>query len=520
MIYRFENCVLDTGRRELRRGNLLQPIEPQVFDLLDYLIRNRDRIVSRDDIFAAVWHGRIVSDATLATRINAARRAAGDNGAEQRLIKTFYGRGLRFVGQVREESVAATPISFAPSRRRFSLAVKDVPAIVVLPFAVTAPDAESIFLAEGLTEEVTTALAKCDWLLVLARHLLTGRGAASKQAAGELKARYVLQGGIRKLNGRARVTAKLIDRTNGCHVWADSYDDDIGHAFHVQDNIARAISAAVEDQIFAAEAMRAKLKSPEGLSAWEYIAGALALMNTRQKQHVRAARSQLCKAIAIDPHSAHAYSLLSFVTTLSVHLGWNSREASKPMAFRAARKALSLDSDEAWGHVALGYATLHTANQTEEAIEILNDALKLEPNLSVAHYFIALASTYASGPDAAFRHADLAEQLAPRDLLARGNAGAPNNVRATASFVAGRYRDGMAYARKALAQSPRQVPAFRQIVTNGSLAGEHEQAAMALKTVKRLAPDVEQWLKESEPIYSRKEDYQKYVEGFRMAVLR
>lgn len=518
MIYRFEDCVLDTGRRELRRGNVLQPVEPQVFDLLEYLVQNRDRVVSRDDIFAAVWHGRIVSEATLGTRINAARQAVGDNGAEQRLIKTLYGRGLRFVGRAREEPVEATPVSFAPAKRRFSLAVKDVPAIVVLPFAVAAPDPESIFFAEGLTEEVTVALSKCDWLLVLARH--TGKGAALQHAAGELNARYVLQGGIRKQDGRARVTAKLVDRMTGFHVWADSYDDDIAHAFHVQDNIARAISAAVEDQIFAAEAMRAKLASPEKLSAWEYIAGALALMNTRQKQHVRTARALLCRAIALDPKSAHAYSLLSFVTTLSVHLGWNSRDAARPLAFRAARKALSLDSDEAWGHVALGYATLHTANQAEEAIEILRDALKLEPNLSVAHYFIALASTYASRPDAAFTHADLAERLAPRDLLARGNAGAPDNVRATASFVAGRYRDGIGYARKALAQSPRQVPAFRQIVTNGSLAGEREQAALALKAVKRFSPDIRQWLAESAPIYSRKEDYQKYVESFRMAGFR
>lgn len=512
MIYWFDDCVLDCARRELRRGNILQPIEPQVFDLLEYLIQNRDRVVSRDEIFAAVWRGRIVSEAALGTRINGAREAIGDSGNEQRLIKTLYGRGLRFAGAVREKS-AAIPDEFAIPKRRFALAVKNVPAILVRPFTPIGNDTEVRLFADGLTEEVTTVLSASDWVFVLSRHSAVGN-------TNKLDARYLLRGSIRQSEGQARIGVQLVDSATGYHLWARSYDIDIAHVLRVQEDIARSIAAAVEDQIFMSESMRAKMRHSEGLSVWEYIAGALALMNTRQKQHVRTARTLLLKAVALDPKSAHAHSLLSFVTTLAVHLGWDSREVSKPIALGFAQKAIAIDSDEPWGHVAHGYATLHTANRPEEAIEILNYALALEPNLSMAHYLIALASTYASRPDVAFKHADLAERLASRDLLARGNAGAANTVKATASFVAGRYSDGMTYARKALAQSPRQVPAFRQIVTNGSLAGEREQAALALKTVRRFSPNLEQWLKESVQIYSRKHDYQKYVEGFRMAGLK
>lgn len=520
LIYSFADCVLDTGRRELRRGDLLQPIEPQVFDLLEYLIRHRDRLVSRDEILAAVWNGRIVSEATLGTRINGVREAIGDKGSEQRLIKTLYGRGLRFVGMVHEKSAGtilekngAITESFAAPKRRFSLAVKDVPAILVRPFTPISNDAGTRLFADGLTEDVSIALSASDWFFVLSRH-------SSFAEADKHNARYFLQGSIRQSAGQARIGVQLVDGATGYHLWARNYDIDSAHLLRVQEDIAKSIATAVEDQVFASEAMRAKSKSPESLTAWEHIASALALMNTRQKHHVRTARAHLFKAAALDPKSAHAYSLLSFVTTLAVHLGWNSREASKPIALGFAQKALAMDSDEPWGHLALGYATLHTANKPEEAIEILNYALALEPNLSMAHYFIALASTYAGRPAVAFKHADLAEQLASRDLLARGNAGAANTVRATASFVAGRYRDGMAYARKALAQSPRQIPAFRQVVISSSFAGETEQARLALQSVKRFSPNVRQWLEESAPIYSRKHDYQKYVEGFRMAGLK
>ena len=106
LLYLFEDFALDCERRELRRRNELLSVEPQVFDLLQYLIRNRDHVVSKDDILAAVWHGRIVSEATLGSRINAARSALSDSGDEQRLIRTILRKGMRFVGTVREEPTA------------------------------------------------------------------------------------------------------------------------------------------------------------------------------------------------------------------------------------------------------------------------------------------------------------------------------------------------------------------------------------------------------------------------------
>lgn len=524
MIFHFGDCVLDTQHRELRCGGTLRPVEPQVFDLLQFLIQNRDRVVSRDDIFQSIWRGRFVSESVLSTRLNAARCAIGDNGSEQRLIRTLRRKGIRFVGDVREEkTVSETPPPFAAAGRRFTSVVKDAPAVVVLPFVNIGGDAKGEHFADGLTEEIITALSKLGWLFVISRHssfAYKGRSPHLKEIAPKFGVQYALQGSVRRLGSNTRITLQLVDAANDLHLWAERFDRDLADTFGIQDEIANKAASIIGHQIFAAEDARTKFKSPDSLGAWECIVKALSLMNTRKKQHVVAARALLRQAIAIDPKSSPAYSLLSVTSTLGVHLGWHSRKDVLPIAFHTAQKAIALNSDESWGHVALGYATLQICNQPEGAIEHLEYAQQLNPNLAIAHYFIALASAYGGDCDNAFRHADMAEGLSLCDLLARGNSGACDNVRATTCFVAGRFHEGIKFARKAIIQSPMLVPAYRQVVTNCAFAGEVEEAKVALQTVRRFAPNVQRWLNESLAIWSHSDDFKKYVEAFRMAGLR
>jgi DNA-binding winged helix-turn-helix (wHTH) protein len=161
--YLFEDFAFDTDRRELHRGTEMVSIAPQVFDLLDYLIRNRERVVSKDDLISAVWNGRVVSDAALTTRLNAARSAIGDTGEKQRLIKTLPRKGFRFVGTVEEaERSTVEPAGSAAH----SGDMKHVPAsaprlsIVVLPFANLGGDIEQDYFVDGVTENLTTDLAR------------------------------------------------------------------------------------------------------------------------------------------------------------------------------------------------------------------------------------------------------------------------------------------------------------------------------------------------------------------------
>jgi len=204
VLYSFEDYVLDTDRRELRRGTNLVAVEPQVFDLLEYVIRNRQRVASKDDLIAAVWSGRIVSESVLTTRINAARCAIGDSGKDQRFIRTLPRKGIRFVGDVREDRqpVAPNPAPAAP------LALPDKPSIAVLPFANMSGDAEQEYFADGIVEDIITALSRMSWLFVIARNssfVYKGRAVDVKQVGRDLGVRYVLEGSVRKSSGLARI---------------------------------------------------------------------------------------------------------------------------------------------------------------------------------------------------------------------------------------------------------------------------------------------------------------------------
>jgi TolB-like protein len=522
MNYHFDNCDLSIKKRELRRGDVVVPVEPQVFELLQLLIENRERVVSRDEIFQIVWRGRIVSEAVLATRINAARTAIGDNGKDQRLIRTYRRRGLRFVGTVKEERAGPVPgtrlrISAGP---RLADSLQDAPVVAVLPFAVSGPHAT---FSEGLDEEIVTALSRLGWLHVISNRSMVASdasGASVERLACKLGARYLLRGRIRHTDDGARITVHLVDWLSGYHIWSERYDCGAGNVFGIQDDVVAKVVTALCAELYNAEARRAKLKSPESLVAWECVVRALSLLNTRKKPAAGAACSLLQRAISIDPKCAPAHALLSFAITLSIHLAWASRSSAEPAALHAAQTAINLDQDEPWAHLALGYVKIYGSNRPEEAIQILNHALSLNSSLAMAHYLIALSFSYIGLPEQTFPHADLADALGPYDLLMRGNAGASDNVRATACWVAGHYREGIEYARRVLEQSPRQVPAYRALIVNSSLAGEVGRSTAILRTIKQLAPALPRYISDVETMYSHRVNYMKFVEGFRMAGFR
>jgi adenylate cyclase len=173
------------------------PVEPQVFDLLIYLIEQRERVVSRDDLIAAVWGGRIVSESALSTQISAARSAVRDSGEEQRLIRTSPRKGVRFVGAVREEHLPEPGAQLEPAE----LALPDKPSIAVLPFTNMSGDPEQDYFADGMAEEIITALSRCHWLFVIARNssfTYKGKNVDIRQVGRELGVRYLVEGSVRR----------------------------------------------------------------------------------------------------------------------------------------------------------------------------------------------------------------------------------------------------------------------------------------------------------------------------------
>ena len=203
MRYLFEEYAFDTGRRELHRGVEVVSIAPQVFDLLDYLIRNRERVVSKDDLINAIWNGRSVTDAALTTRLNVARSAIGDSGQEQRLIRTLPRKGFRFVGRVVEAhgSAGAATADNALESPRPALTLPDKPSIAVLPFQNMSGDPEQEYFADGMVEDIITGLSRSKSLFVIARQstfTYKGKAVDIKQVGCELGVRYMLEGSVRK----------------------------------------------------------------------------------------------------------------------------------------------------------------------------------------------------------------------------------------------------------------------------------------------------------------------------------
>jgi TolB-like protein len=244
--YLFEDYAFDTDRRELHRGADVVSIAPQVFDLLNYLIRNRERVVSKHDLVNAIWNGRIVSETALTTRLNAARNAIGDSGEEQRLIKTLPRKGLRFIGPVREapSPAGSTALDNRLDPPKPALSLPDKPSIAVLPFQNLSGDPEQEYFADGMVEDIITALSRFKSLFVIARNssfTYKGKAVSIKTVGRELGVRYVLEGSVRKAGSRLRIAGQLIEAATEGHLWADHFDGALEDVFGLQDRVAMSV---------------------------------------------------------------------------------------------------------------------------------------------------------------------------------------------------------------------------------------------------------------------------------------
>ena len=272
----FGDCVLDLNRRELSRRGRAVPTGPQVFDLLVYLLKNRERVVSRDDLLASVWSGRIVSDSTLASHINAVRKAIGDSGQEQRLLRTVARKGFRFVGEVTEaraqDSAAPSHAESGPTEEAATreLTIPDGPSIAALPFANLSGDPEQDYFADGLVEDIISALSRISWLFVVARNssfAYKRQAVDVKQVGRELGVRYVLEGSVRRSANRVRITEQLIDARTRGHLWADRFEGPLDDIFALQDQMTESVVGAISPTLERAEIERAKHKATERLDA-------------------------------------------------------------------------------------------------------------------------------------------------------------------------------------------------------------------------------------------------------------
>ena len=445
-----------------------------MFDLLVYLVENRDRVVSKDDLLASVWGGRIVSDSTLTSRINAARKAVGDSGDAQKLIRTIARKGIRFVGDVRVEggggaARAAGSADDVHERSRQALPLPDRPAIAVLPFTNMTDDPAQEYFSDGISEDIITALSKLRWFFVIARNssfVYKGKAVHLKQVAEELGVGYVVEGSVRKVGERVRITAQLNDVATGSHIWAERYDRELADVFAVQDEITEAIVAAIEPQLYAAENFRARRKAPDSMDAWDLVMRALSHYWRVTRQDNVVAQALLEKATAIDPHYGQALGVLATSHTFSAHMGWEDMATVAPIAERAAAAAILADSEDPWAHFALGGVYLF-ARRFDDSLAEFELALRLNPNFSLAQGYYGLTLAYCGRWEDAATAAQRALRLSPRDPLAAVYCG----IASYAQFVGRNYDEAIRLAREGIRQRADFVGAHRVLTAAAGMAG-------------------------------------------------
>ncbi|APG15743.1 TolB-like protein/cytochrome c-type biogenesis protein CcmH/NrfG [Bradyrhizobium elkanii] len=519
MQFMFRDHLLDTDRRELSREQVPVAVEPQVFDLVVHLMENRDRVVSKDELIDKIWHGRSVSESTLTSRINAARKAIGDSGANQALIRTIARKGFRFVGAVQTQRGAALPelgrVAQAPQA---ALALPDRPAIAVLPFTNMSGDREQDYFSDGISEDIITALSKLRWFFVVARNssfVYKGRAVHMHEVARELGVRYVLEGSVRRSGDRLRISAQLNDVSTGSHLWAERYDRELADIFAVQDEITEAIVAAIEPQLYTAESFRAQQKPPGSLDAWDLVMRALSHYWRITHEDNAAAQGLLEQATAIDPTYGKALGLLATSHIFGAHMGWADMAMTVPVAERAALAAVEADREDAWAHHGLAYTYLFR-RRFDDALAEFELTLQLNPNFAMAHAFYGVTLCYAGrwrDGDAAARRA---LRLSPRDPLAAIYCG----VAAYAQFIGRNYEGAVQMARESMRQRADFVGAHRVLTAAAGMLGDPQLAAYALRGLQRTQPGISlAWLTRELPM-RRAEDREHYLQGFRRAGMR
>lgn len=566
--YRFGEYELDLILHEIRRGGLVCSVEPQVYDLLFYLIENRDRLVDKDELNRHIWKGRFVTDASLSTCVKLARQVIGDNGKRQDYIRTVPRLGFRFVGKVdvlelKEGSVEqihvdakSSAIKVIPRLGKLSwkkhvtaaivvaviiasggvwqrqLAISKAvdtaeiayllpakPSIAILPFENLSADPEHAFFADGMAEDIITDLSKIDGLFVIARNSsfsYRGKGVEIGKIARELNVRYVLEGSVRRDGDQVRINAQLIDATNSSHIWAERFDGDLSNIFALQDGVTERVVEALKLTLSDKERARVKRKPTSIPQAYELYLKARDAVRTFKAHNLKVALSLYEKAINLDPAFAQAYSGDAWTSALI----WNEnkhwimpRDVALKRAKQSATRALALDPDNATPHRIFAYIHLHQS-QYAKAIQSAKLAVDMGPNDAANHMSLAYSLVVSGEPFSASTSLETGLSLEPRPLPHQ------KMVIGWTWFRLRQYEKAIETFTAAREEKPELNPVWISLPLAASYAylGQQKKAEAEVRRAQGAWHTVNYsfyrpWLK----FLRRKEDIEHHIEGLRRA---
>ncbi len=481
MRYRFRDFELNLETMELLRAGRPIATEPQVFQLLSYLVQHGERAISKDELLEMLWQGRYVSEATLTNCIKLARQSLGDSGQTQELIRTIRGHGYRFVGKIERDVALPAASSNEPP------ALPSAPSLALLGFEDVGSHASGRVLAEGFAVDLNARLAQLHGLFVISRdsaRRFSLAGSPLSEIGQKLGVRYVITGTTQRSDNRIRVTVHLTRADTGQVIWAEQYDRELDDLFLVQDDIVGAIVSAVLPEIDRAEMDRSRGLPTDRLDAWECYHRAMWHNFRFTAKDSDLARSLLLTAAELDPGFARAYAGMSFNYFLHAFLntGGDQIDAAN-RALEYAHQSVSLDGRDAINHWVLGRA-LFLSRRHDEALTALDTALAANRNYAQGHYARGFVGVHAGLPEQAVTDLDMARRLSPFDPLLF----AMKSSRGVSLAVQGDTEAASRWAREATHEPNAHFHIHAIAGACEQLAGRPESASRAIGRVKQMHP--------------------------------
>jgi TolB-like protein/tetratricopeptide (TPR) repeat protein len=468
-----------------------------------------------------VWKGRIVSESTLTSRINAARKAIGDSGEAQTLIRTLARKGMRFIGAVREGDAPASPALASPPVEPASAfpALPDRPSIAVLAFQNMSSNAEDDYFADGIAEDIITALSRFKSLFVIARNssfTYRGRAVDIKQVGRELGVRYVLEGSVRRASGRVRITGQLIDSASGAHLWADRFDGSLDDVFDLQDRVTASVVGAIAPKIDQAERERARRKPVENLDAYDCFLRGLASHYEHTKESCETALQLFYRAMELDPGFATPCGMATRCYADRKSMGWIvDKDAEAAEIRRLAMRVSLIGRDDALALAWAGFSMVWICREYDRGAALVDQALSVNQNLAVGWINRGFVSIYQGQHEAAIEQLLRAIRLSPMDPEQMRTA----TALAFAHLLQDRHEDALVWAARAVASRPDWMAGWWASALANAYTGRLDEARRSVVRIRQLNPKLHiSSFPELIP-FQRSEDIAFVMEGFRLAGL-
>ncbi len=453
-ILKFLDFELDAGAAELRRAGASIDVEPQVFALIAFLARNPGRVVTRDELIENIWRGRIVSDSAISTRINAARRALGDSGDEQSIIRTVRGRGFRFelYPTSRTEHADSRNMAVAGNDQP-ALPLPEQPSIAVLPFDSGSRSEQDEFFADGVTEEVIIGLSRLRSLFVIGRNSsfsYKNEPHNSTRISAELGVRYLVTGGIRRAGKQIRVSAQLVDATNGRQIWSDKIDQDSEDVLVAQESIAQTVVSSVQTQVLLNEGELSEQKAKRRQGVSDLLNRAWRATAEWTEEGLLSALSLGGDAAAAEPGNARAYVVISLARYGMGYLGYaDDLKASLREGLIAAREAVRLAPNDEYSHWVFACCAWCSGDH-DLGVSHARRAIEISPNFSWAHGTMGTALAWSGDYHGAIDKTNTALRYNPRDTTIYFR----HLVLALSHYGLRRYDEALEFASRVINQKP------------------------------------------------------------------